>query len=427
MDKAGGKRARWDETGPVSPPCGAAALAKAMSDLFQPSVPGPLRLGIFVSHPIQYFAPMWRMLAATPGLEVKLHFFSDHSVRGGLDAGFGVGVAWDIPLLEGYRHEFIRRDADLSRKNAVGLPDAGKRVTREHFDVVMVHGYASGFERQVMAAGKANGVGTVMRAEFTDAAEEPRGAVKRIARDWMLRRLYRKVDQFCVIGKAARRHLRRLGVGEERLFSSPYAVDTALFERQLELNPRAQARAALGLVDNDFVVLFSGKFLPRKAPLLLLEAIGRVRGREKIVLLMVGDGEQRAEIEKKGRPLLGGRLRMEGFVNQSELGRRYAAADVLVLPSMFETWGLVVNEAMQFGMPAIVSSKVGCHEDLIIEGKTGMIFPVGDAEKLAQCLQQFVDQPGKAREMGAAARALVIAGYSTEAAVEGVRRAVGLV
>jgi glycosyltransferase involved in cell wall biosynthesis len=396
-----------------------------MSAPFQPAAPGQLRLGIFATHPIQYFAPFWRLLAATPGLDVKVHFFNDQSVRGGKDAGFGVAVAWDVPLLEGYGHEFITRDGNLRDKNTIELPDARTRVTREHFDVVMVQGYAGKFERQVIAAAKANGVGTVMRAEFTDASEAPRGFAKRMVRDAMLQRLYAKVDCFGVIGKAAERHLRRLGVAQDKLFSSPYAVDTALFERQRAEHPRAAARAALGLREEDFVVLFSGKLIPRKAPLLLIAALEKLRGRESVVLLMVGDGEQRAAVEEKGRALLGERLRLEGFVNQSGLGQRYAAADVLVLPSTFETWGLVVNEAMQFGVPAIVSANVGSGEDLVVEGKTGMVFPVGEAAALAACLQTLVDEPARAREMGAAARAHV-AGYSTEAAVEGIRRALGV-
>ena len=82
------------------------------------------------------------------------------------------------------------------------------------------------------------------------------------------------------------------------------------------------------------------------------------------------------------------RSHFAGFQNQSELGRYYSAADCLILPSLTETWGLVVNEALQFGIPAIVSDKVGCHPDLIVEGKTGFVFPAGDDQRLADQLSK---------------------------------------
>ena len=98
---------------------------------------------------------------------------------------------------------------------------------------------------------------------------------------------------------------------------------------------------------------------------------------ERLHLILLGDGLLRDEVEAAAREALGERLTMPGFVNQRGLAAYFAAADVFVLPSAFETWGLVVNEAMQLGLPAIVSSAVGCHADLVIPEGTGMIFPTG--------------------------------------------------
>jgi glycosyltransferase involved in cell wall biosynthesis len=156
--------------------------------------------------------------------------------------------------------------------------------------------------------------------------------------------------------------------------------------------------------------------------MLLVDALRRIPSRDRLALLIVGDGELRGQVEAAARPLLGDRLHMLGFVNQSQLGRYYRAADVLVLPSNYETWGLVVNEGMQFGVPAVVSSKVGCHRDLILDGRTGMVFENGNAAALAGCLQRFCDEPGLAARLGARAREHVAA-YSTEASAAGIRRA----
>jgi len=388
--------------------------------------PGALRLGIFVTHPIQYFAPLWRQLAATPGIDLTVHFFSDHSVRGGLDRDFGVNVSWDVPILEGYRHEFISRHANLARPLGVALPDAGARVTRRHFDTVMVHGYAHRFEWQIVRAARRHGVRTLLRGELTDMPRMGRRSrLKQLARAAYLRWYYGHIDTFCYIGQDARQHLRRRGVPESRLFFAPYSVDTALFTAQQRLYERETCRAALGIQDEQLVILFSGKLIERKAPRVLIEAIRQMVSSTRVVLLMMGEGELRAEVEAMGRPLLGERLHLLGFVNQSALGRYYRAADVFVLPSHFETWGLVVNEAMQFGLPAIVSSKVGCRHDLIIEGETGLVFPQGDASALARCLQRFHDDPVLAKRLGANAVQHVSA-YSTTRSADGVRRALGV-
>lgn len=386
----------------------------------------PLRLGIFVTHPIQYFAPLWRMLAATPDLDVRLHFFSDHSVRGGVDPGFGVTVAWDVPILDGYRHEFITRDADLSAPQSVALPDARRRVHPDHFDVVLIHGYMHRFELQVVQAARANRVRTVIRGEFTDVLpDRGRSRLRTIARDLYLRWFYRHLDMFCYVGEEARRHLRRLGIPPARMVFAPYSVDTELLESQRRAVTRDTARAALRVPEDHCVLLFSGKLIPRKAPLLLVRALQQVSEHARLVLLVLGDGELREAVETAARTILGDRLRMVGFVNQSQLGRYYAAADVLVLPSHFETWGLVVNEAMQFGLPAIVSSKVGCHRDLIIEGQTGMVFPQGEADALARCISRIAREPGLAKRLGENARQHIVH-YSTAASAAGIRRAIGL-
>jgi len=282
------------------------------------------------------------------------------------------------------------------------------------------------FELQVVRAARANGVRTVIRGEFTDVLpDRGRSALRTVARDMYLRWFYRYLDMFCYVGEEARRHLRRLGIPPARMVFAPYSVDTELLEAQRRAVTRHAARAALHIPEDHCVLLFSGKLIPRKAPLLLIRALQQVSEGAQLMLVMLGDGELREAVETAARAILGDRLRMVGFVNQSQLGRYYAAADVLVLPSHFETWGLVVNEAMQFGLPAIVSSKVGCHRDLVIEGQTGMVFPQGDADALSRCIRRVASEPGLAKRLGENARQRIVQ-YSTAASAAGIRKAVGL-
>ena len=169
------------------------------------------------------------------------------------------------------------------------------------------------------------------------------------------------------------------------------------------------------------------KFIAKKHPMEFLRAleIAQFRGADMHALL-VGDGELRDQCEQFARDR---RLptTFVGFLNQSELPAAYVAADCLVLPSDYgETWGLVVNEAMACGLPALVSNQVGCVPDLIIENETGKTFPCGDVDELARCLVEVSRRPSVLRTMGASARQH-IQHFSVDNAVQGTVDAVRLV
>jgi glycosyltransferase involved in cell wall biosynthesis len=137
-------------------------------------------------------------------------------------------------------------------------------------------------------------------------------------------------------------------------------------------------------------------------------------------LLIVGDGDERQRLEQQAAGLPD--VRFLGFRNQTELPRYFDLCDVFVLPSRHEPWGLVVNEAMNAARAVVVSDDVGCQEDLIIEGKTGAVFPVGDVRGLAAALARTLAEPGTAARMGAAGREH-IQRFSFEQDVAGLRQA----
>ena len=377
-----------------------------------------IRLAIFVTHPVQYHVPIWRKLTATPGLRVWVYYFSDQSIRGGIDPGFGVPIAWDVPLLEGYEHEFITRDADFTRPHTIRIPRPRQLLKQGGFDWVFIQGYTHGFERQLARLAGSMKYKVLMRGEFTDVPRRS-GRLKPLLRDLYLRWFYNHVDAFCYIGKEARLHLDRRGIPAERKFFSPYSVDNRLLELQLQKFKREECRAGLGLKKNYFTFLFSGKIIPRKMPLLLSQAVQRLSSTDNLALILLGDGQQKDAVVSALRPLLGSRLIMPGFVNQSELGKYFVAADAFILPSSYETWGLVVNEAMQFGLPVIVSDKVGCHRDLVLPGATGKIFPSGNADVLSNIMGEFMSSPEKAARLGELGRQHIKA-YSVEASVSGI-------
>lgn len=381
------------------------------------------KLGIFVSHPVQYHAPIWRTLAQSPHLDVKVHFFSDHSIRGDIDPGFGVPVKWDTPILEGYESTFLQRDANTEKPFSVKMKDPVALLKREKFDWILIAGYMYTFERQLLRAARKLGVRVLMRGEFTDLKGKTPPLWKRITRELYLKWVYSHVDAFGCVGLQARQHLLKRGVPEARIFFSPYSVDTSSFDAQKQIDSRSQTRSRLGLSDDTFVFLFSGKLIPRKEIKLLVEAFAHVKHPERCALLILGDGEQREEVIQRGTELLQNRFLFQGFVNQSQLGQYFLAADAFVLPSKYEAWGLVVNEAMQFGLPLLLSDMIGSHKDLLHHNETGYLFQTGDVHDLARGLDKLMKDPQNAQRMGKNAEE-VVKGYSTKISAQGLQEAI---
>jgi len=166
---------------------------------------------------------------------------------------------------------------------------------------------------------------------------------------------------------------------------------------------RTAVRASWGLDLEEKIVLFCGKLQPWKRPLDLLRAFATA-GIPRSTLVFAGEGPLRARIEAEVSELgLGKRVRMLGFVNQSQLPSVYRASDVMVIPSEFDAFGLVVNEAMLCGCVVIASDKVGAVRDLIFPAQTGYVYRCEDTGALATTLREAFADPTKLAEIGEAA------------------------
>ncbi|MCP4709565.1 MAG: glycosyltransferase family 4 protein [Planctomycetes bacterium] len=387
-----------------------------------------IKLGFCATHPIQYQIPIFRALAEEADIELKVYFCSDHSVKGEIDPQFGVPVAWDVPLLSGYDYKFLKNKGTGYNKGgffAFSNSDIFQEMASERFDAFIVPAYHKMIYWQAMRGAWRLDIPVFMRAEHYDGANFSRPLWKRVFRKSFLGWLYSRMAGLLSVGKYAQRHYVGHGVLEEKIFNTPYCVDNALFIKQRDqFEPqRGEIRKELGISDEATVMLFAGKLVPVKNPMLLAKAVELLKHREHLFLLVMGDGSLRGEFEKKMQELMPESSMIAGFVNQSQVGKYYTAADFLVLPSYEgETWGLVVNEGMLFGLPAIVSDTVGCSEDLIKPGKTGFVFANDDAEDLAGYIDTFLEQPELAKTMGKEARQL-ISDYSVEVNVQGILKA----
>jgi glycosyltransferase involved in cell wall biosynthesis len=404
------------------------------------STPSRRRLAILATHPIQYFAPWFRHLATIFDLEVLYAHRQD--VRGQSAAGFGVDFEWDVPLLEGYPYRFLKNVSSSPGLQSFGgcdTPELYDLIRPENYDALLVLGWARKSFIQGILAARRNHVPVLLRGD--SQLGTMRSYFKRAVKYVPYRLLLPRINAHLYVGKRNREYLRHYGVREERLFFSPHFIDNDFFATRAAKirDQRAEIRRQWEIPDDAFCILFVGKFIPKKRPLDLVKAAQLLTTDNRLTnihLLFVGSGELGDQLRahchvvfdaEKSSPTFDlrsptsgtkPRASFAGFRNQSELPALYVAADVLVLPSdADETWGLVVNEAMACGVPAIVSDAVGCARDLIDEDSIGRTFPCGDVDSLAQQLINFrvVDRDALQQKCEA---------YSIERATEGLQKAV---
>ena len=382
----------------------------------------PVRVAHLVSHPIQYYVPLYRELASRREIDLTVYYYSIASAGEFYDPGFGRVVRWDTPLLGGYRS----RICPSATRAGVGAGwrrwpnwDVAREVANGHYDVVWLHGY--NHPTSLLSALLARLVGARLMIREDQTLLHPRSWRRELAKSVVLRALFTQATGLYV-GTENRRYFARYGMPAERLVATPHCVDNRMFrERAAELvRERPAIRARLGITDDAPVVLFCGKLTERKQPLMALEAYEQVRRQRPCWLLMVGDGVQRESIEQRVRERQIPGVLMAGFLNQSELPAAYTAADMLILPSaLHETWGLVVNEAMNFALPLVVSDKVGCASDLVRPGWNGIVVPHRDVEALADAVGTLVADPEKRTRYGQRSRELVDQ-YSIERCAAGI-------
>lgn len=382
-----------------------------------------MRLAILSTHPIQYHAVWFRALAARTDLNIHVYYCHRASPQEHSRAGFNVEFAWDIPLLDGYEHSFLR---NLSKRAGHGhfdgfdTPEIKEIIKHGEYDAVLVNGWHYKSAWQAICACWKSRVKVMVRGD--SHLHTPRGITTRAIKWFTYRRFIPRFDACLAVGQWSRQYFLHYGARPEHIFFVPHAIDNNRFQIEAEhLEPlRPQLRAEKGLGENAIVFMFSGKFITKKRPMDFVCGIERaMRRNPRIQGLMVGDGPLRTRCEELAREQ-NSPVRFTGFLNQSQITRAYVASDALVLPSDGgETWGLVVNEAMACARPCIVSDRVGCGPDLIIPEGTGAIFPLGDIDALANSMVEFAARPEYRVSMGIEARTR-LKSYSVETAVNGV-------
>jgi glycosyltransferase involved in cell wall biosynthesis len=380
-----------------------------------------MRLAFLTSHPIQYYAPLFRALAQR--LDLVVFFAHRATARDQAKAGFGVEFEWDANLLCGYNYEFLRNTATcpaLDRFSGCDTPEIGERFRKDRFDALLVQGWYLKSFLQALLAAKSQGLPVLVRGD--SHLGTPRSTLKRTMKAAAFPLFLRLFDAALFVGERSRAYWTHYRYPATRLFFSPHCVDADWFSSRATARARNDLRVRLSIGSEAKVALFAGKLVPLKRVIDVVAAVARLKseGRD-LSLLVAGAGPAETEISEEARKA-GIPIHMLGFCNQTVMPQAYAAADFLVLPSERETWGLVANEALACGRPVVLSDAVGSAPDLAGDGTAGRVFPVRDVRALAHAIADLLDHPPSSAAIAAKSLA-----FSVEHAAQGIVRAVEFV
>jgi len=360
-------------------------------------------------------------------LDLCVAYCSLQGAKATYDPEFNAIVKWDIPLLEGYRWLEIRNQGSGSG-SFVGLCNLWKLIRDGRFDAIICHsGYIRASFWLAFFAARTVGSAFLFGTDANSLVRHDSRSWKIVVKKILWPHLYPLADQVLVPSSAAYKLLRSLGISEECITMTPYAVDNEWWNKQAAQVDRDAVSRSWNVDSKSLVILFCAKLQPWKRPLDLLRAFA-LAAVPNAILVFAGEGPLRSRLETEAVALaVAGRVRFLGFVNQSQLPSVYAASDLMVLPSEHEAFAVVVNEASCCGCPVIVSDRVGAAEDLVKPVNPSFIYPCGNTNALAALLNTTLADPVLLANLGRVAKERMESWSIREnisATLEAIRRAV---
>lgn len=339
------------------------------------------KLAIIITHPIQYYSPLFKLLSERNKIQIKVFYTWEQSQKKVYDEKFGKEIKWDIPLLDGYDYTFVKntsKNPNSGSFKGVINPTLNSEIKNWKADAILVFGWNHDSHFMAMRYFKGK-IPVYFRGDSTLIDEIP--GFKTILRRFWLKFVYRFTDFAFYVGKNNKQYFLKHGLKETQLIFAPHAIDNDRFyDKDEKYSKKANHwKKDLGISQNSLVFLFVGKFEPKKNPFLLIEAAKQFPQHK---FLFVGNGELEDEMKQKA----GQNVVFLPFQNQTLMPIVYRLGDVFILPSQGpgETWGLAVNEAMACNKAILVSDKVGCAVDLVQNNENGFIFKSNNIDDLVK-------------------------------------------
>jgi len=376
-----------------------------------------MRLAVVASHVIQYQDPFYRRLAAHPGIDLTVFFCSAEGAKTYHDVGMGTTLRWDLELLQGYEHRFLRHFGWGQGFFRLVNPGLVPALVRGNFDAVLfMTGWAWLSAWIGFAACRVAGIPIFLYGDSSYVPDEK--SVRAKLRAGVMRALFGMTSAFLISGKLNADYYKHYRADPRRFFPLPWAIDNERFVEGSAFAPgeRDAMRERYGIAREELAVIYSGKLIERKDPMTLLRALARMT--HPAIAVFLGDGALRADLERYARKQ-NIRAAFIGFVNQTDLPRHYAMGDAFVLPSHFDPRATVVNEAMACGLPIVITDRCGPSADIVRHGENGYVFAPGDDAALATHLDALARDAEMRARMAQRSRE-IIATWSYAEGVDGV-------
>jgi len=380
------------------------------------------KIAWFGTHPIQYHSPMFTYISKEKTIAQAVYYFSDFSIKGYQDKEFGKEIKWDIPLLEGYKSKILKnytKKEHGSFFSYINL-DIYKEIKSNNYDLVIAHGWNTFSHILLFISCILTSTPYALRGDTNALGESERRGFKQRLRRIFLKTLFKKSSAVFYIGVQNKKFYQYYSVSEQKLYKMPFAVNNDYFRQYKSKIDIDKEKKKLNILEDEIVILFSGKLIDKKQSNLLIEALSETTN--KYVLLILGDGENRNKLEILASELKVN-IRFLGFMNQKTIPKYYWISDVLVLPSDYEPWGLSINEAMCCECAIIVSDRVGAKDDLVQEN--GFVFESGNANDLAHKLNVLMSD-SKLLEQCKRNSLNIIKDYSYEKDYEAIKKILSL-
>lgn len=360
------------------------------------------KIAIIAPEPLYYHVPLFRKLAKAPEIDLMVYYCSDESLSGidieKMYCTKGKIVDKDS-LLDGYNCKFLKNYSfSPSILNwPFGLINLGiwKEITDNNFDAVIIQSWTNLTWWLAFFACLIFKTPVLFMTDANVVSEHSKSRTKIFIKKTILGNfLFKKASGFLTSGISNEEFYKYYGVLESKITRLPFSwgYEKFLEEASILKLKREETRKKFNIKEGDFIILYVGRLSEEKNPMIILDAYKNIKNLNK-KLFVVGDGPMRKEFEEKINELKIKNVNMIGFLPHENIFTFYNIADVLVLPSKAETWGIVVNEAMCFSLPIIASDKVGAVKDLVKDKYNGFIFPSGSVDKLTICFEDLMSLP----------------------------------
>lgn len=357
------------------------------------------KIAIVAPTPFYYHVPLYRQLAKAPAIDLTIYYCSDETLRGAevekMYRSKGKMIA-EEDILAGYKYKFLKNYSPFPSylRWPFGLinPEIWREIKEGKYDAVALQSWTNLTWWLTFLVCLRFNIPVLFMTDSNFFLEPSKSKLKIGLKKILLGKfLFKKATGFLTSGTANEEFYKAYRVPEEKMIRMPFSwgYEQLLAKAQKLKLQRENLRKSFGIQKNDFILLFVGRLSKEKSPHILLDAYNQVSFQNK-KLFFVGDGPWRPRLEKYINDLKMKKVYFLGFQSREEVLNFYTLADILILPSNDETWGIVVNEAMCFGLPIIVSNRVGAAADLIKDGYNGFIFPAGDSEELASCIEKLI-------------------------------------